>query len=71
MSQEGDTISLPPLHPDTFPGTSVPQSPTPPSTHMIGDLQDKPGLPQSLSVPTPCLPHPILTCSGLQLLADI
>lgn len=38
---------------------------------MIGDLQDKPGLPQSLSVPTPCLPHPILTCSGLQLLADI
>ena len=71
VSQECDTISLPPSHPDTFPGTSVPQSPPPHDTHMIGDLQDKPGLPQSLSVPTPRLPHPILTCSGLQLLADI
>ena len=64
-------LSLPPLHPGPFPGTSVPQPLPPPHTPVTGDLQDKPGLPQHLSVPTQGLPHPILTCSGSQLPADI
>lgn len=60
---------FPPLHLDAFPGTSVPQSPPPtPQTPMTGDLQDKLGPPHPLSVPTP---QPTLTCSGLQLPADI
>ena len=64
-------LSLLPLHLGPFPGTSVPQPPPPPQTPVTGDLQDKPGLPQHLSVPTQGLPHPILTCSGSQLPADI
>ena len=64
-------LSLPPLHPGPFPGTTGPPPPPPPQTPLTGDLQDKPGLPQPLSVPTQRLSHPILTCSGSQLPADI
>ena len=65
LSPKGDSASLPPHISIPFLGFRWP------SIVWWVTTRTMPGVPQLLSVPSPHVPHPILTCGGLQLPADI